>query len=63
MRTRFYVAGLIILLLAFSISIYSQQTGAARRQATNAGQRSRFSRRQVERELTREWCRREERRL
>ena len=36
MRTRFYVTGLIILLLALSVSIYSQQTGAARRSATNA---------------------------
>ena len=37
MRTRFYVAGLITLFLTFSISIYSQQTGATRRQASNAG--------------------------
>ena len=32
MRTRFYVAGVIILLVALSASLYSQQTGSARRQ-------------------------------
>ncbi|MEP6820514.1 MAG: S41 family peptidase [bacterium] len=32
MRTRFYVAGVAILLLALSVSLYSQQTGSARRQ-------------------------------
>src|ERR1044071_8033827 len=30
-RTRFNLAGVIILLLTFSVSSYSQQTGAARR--------------------------------
>ena len=35
MRTRFYVAGVIILLLALSASLYSQQTGSARRQPNN----------------------------
>ena len=40
MRTRFYFAGLIILLSTFSFSIYSQQTGAARRPATSAANAS-----------------------
>lgn len=40
MRTRFYLAGLIILLSTFSFSIYSQQTGAARRPATSAANAS-----------------------
>ena len=35
MRTRFYMAGVIILLLALSASLYSQQTGSARRQPSN----------------------------
>ena len=39
-RTRFYLAGLIILLSTFSFSIYSQQTGAARRPATSAANAS-----------------------
>ncbi|MGH9928363.1 MAG: S41 family peptidase [Pyrinomonadaceae bacterium] len=34
MRTRFYVAGVIIFLLALSASLYSQQTGSARRQTS-----------------------------
>ena len=35
MRTRFYVTGVIILLLSLSASLYSQQTGSARRQTNN----------------------------
>jgi carboxyl-terminal processing protease len=33
-RTRFYLAGVVILLLTLSASFYSQQTGSARRQAS-----------------------------
>ena len=35
MRTRFYVAAVVILLLTLSASLYSQQTGSARRQTSN----------------------------
>ena len=34
MRTRFYVAGVVILFLILSASLYSQQTGSTRRQTT-----------------------------
>jgi carboxyl-terminal processing protease len=36
-RTRFYVAGVFILLLTLSASFYSQQTGSARRPASTPG--------------------------
>lgn len=40
MRTRFYVPAVVILLLALAASIYSQQTGSARRQPINPSETS-----------------------